>query len=434
MRIAVVGTGYVGLVTGSCFADLGNIVTCVDVDKKKIQDLKKGIVPIFEPGLEEVVRRNKNQRLLFTTDLAKAVQEADFIFIAVSTPPGKGGEADISNVKAVARGIAKSINGYKIIINKSTVPIGMGDVVTQIIKQNGPEDVSFDVVSNPEFLREGSAVMDLIKPERVVIGATRRSAAQKVAEIYKPLHCPILITDLKSAEMIKYASNAFLATKISFVNEISNLCDKVGADIQQVTKGMSYDSRIGNQFLNAGLGFGGSCFPKDVSALVDIGKKNGYPFRILPQVLAINHFQRLAYVAKVRKVLGPLKGKTLAVWGLSFKPNTDDLREAPSLTILPFLSAAGAKVRAYDPVTNEKAKEIFKKVKFFSSPYETARGADAVLVLTEWNEFKQVDFQKLKMLMKRPVLIDGRNMYEPQEMVEKGFAYTGMGRGEVLNF
>ncbi len=434
MRIAVVGTGYVGLVTGSCFADLGNIVTCVDVDKKKIQDLKKGIVPIFEPGLEEVVRRNKNQRLLFTTDLAKAVQEADFIFIAVSTPPGKGGEADISNVKAVARGIAKSINGYKIIINKSTVPIGMGDVVTQIIKQNGPEDVSFDVVSNPEFLREGSAVMDLMKPERVVIGATRRSAAQKVAEIYKPLHCPILITDLKSAEMIKYASNAFLATKISFVNEISNLCDKVGADIQQVTKGMSYDTRIGNQFLNAGLGFGGSCFPKDVSALVDIGKKNGYPFRILPQVLAINHFQRLAYVAKVRKVLGPIKGKTLAVWGLSFKPNTDDLREAPSLTILPFLSAAGAKVRAYDPVTNEKAKEIFKKVKFFSSPYETARGADAVLVLTEWNEFKQVDFQKLKMLMKRPVLIDGRNMYEPQEMVEKGFAYTGMGRGEVLNF
>jgi len=273
-----------------------------------------------------------------------------------------------------------------------------------------------------------------MKPERVVIGATRRSAAQKVAEIYKPLHCPILITDLKSAEMIKYASNAFLATKISFVNEISNLCDKVGADIQQVTKGMSYDTRIGNQFLNAGLGFGGSCFPKDVSALVDIGKKNGYPFRILPQVLAINHFQRLAYVAKVRKVLGPIKGKTLAVWGLSFKPNTDDLREAPSLTILPFLSAAGAKVRAYDPVTNEKAKEIFKKVKFFSSPYETARGADAVLVLTEWNEFKQVDFQKLKMLMKRPVLIDGRNMYEPQEMVEKGFAYTGMGRGEVLNF
>ncbi len=434
MRIAVVGTGYVGLVTGSCFADLGNIVTCVDVDRKKIQALKKGHVPIFEPGLEEIIKRNRGSRLLFTTDLAKAVQSSDLIFIAVSTPPGKDGEADISNVKAVALGIAKSINRYKIIINKSTVPIGMGDIVTQIIIKHGPKDVSFDVVSNPEFLREGSAVVDLLKPERIVIGATRRTAAQKVAEIYKPLHSPILITDLKSAEMIKYASNAFLAMKISYINEIANLCDKVGADILQVTRGMSYDSRIGSQFFNSGLGFGGSCFPKDVAALNQIGKESGYSFRILPEVLAINRYQRQLFLNKVRQALGPLKGKTLAIWGLSFKPNTDDLREAPSLTILPALVAKGAKLRAYDPVSMGKAKALFKGVKFFRNPYEAAQGTDAVLVLTDWNEFQQVDFQKLKTLVKQPIVVDGRNMYDPQEMAERGFIYHGMGRGEVANF
>ncbi len=434
MRISVVGTGYVGLVTGSCFADLGNSVICVDVDKRKIQELQKGNVPIFEPGLKEIIQRNKGHRLFFTTDLTKAVQTTDFIFIAVSTPPGKGGEADISNVKAVAKGIAKSINRYKIIVNKSTVPIGMGDVVTQIIIKNSAKEVLFDVVSNPEFLREGSAVTDLLRPERVVIGATRRSAAQKVAEIYKPLHCPVLITDLKSAEMIKYASNAFLATKISFINEISNLCDKVGADVLQVTKGMSYDSRIGGQFLNAGLGFGGSCFPKDVAALVEIGKKSGYPFRILPEVLKVNQLQRLSFAEKVRKTIGPLKGKILAVWGLSFKPNTDDLREAPSLTILPVLQGAGAKIRAYDPVSMDKAKDYFPDIKYCKSPYEAAQGSDAVLVLTDWNEFKQIDFNKLKNLVKQPFLLDGRNMYDSQELTEMGFTYTGMGRGEVLNF
>jgi UDPglucose 6-dehydrogenase len=434
MKIAVVGTGYVGLVTGACFADLGNVVTCVDVNKEKIQLLKKGHVPLFEPGLEEIIHRNRGKRLLFTTDLHKAVQTSDFIFIAVSTPPGKGGEADISNVKAVAMGIAKSINKYKIIINKSTVPIGMGDIVTQIIIKHGPKDVSLDVVSNPEFLREGSAVTDLLRPERVVIGATRRNAAQKVAEIYKPLHCPILITDLKSAEMIKYASNAFLATKISFINEISNLCDKVGADVLQVTRGMSYDSRIGGQFLNPGLGFGGSCFPKDVAALVHIGKTNHYPFRILPDVLAINENQRKLFVQKVQKAVGNLKGKTLAIWGLSFKPNTDDMREAPSLTILPALISKGAKLKAYDPVSVGHARKLFKDVKFCKTPYEAAQGADAVLVLTEWNEFKQVDFQKLRTIVHQPILIDGRNMYEAQEMAEKGFTYLGMGRGEVSSF
>ena len=434
MRIAVIGTGYVGLVTGSCFADLGNIVTCVDVNRKKIQELKKGTVPIFEPGLEDIVHRNQGKRLFFTTDLTKAVKTSDFIFIAVNTPPNKKGEADITNVKAAARSIAKAINRYKIIINKSTVPIGMGDIVTQIMIKDGPKGVAFDVVSNPEFLREGSAVADLLKPERVVIGATRRLAAQKVAEIYKPLQCPILITDLKSAEMIKYASNAFLATKISFINEIANLCDQVGADILQVTKGMSHDSRIGGQFLSAGLGFGGSCFPKDVSALVQIGKSNHYHFQILPKVLAINEYQRHYFLDLVRQAVGDLKGKTFAVWGLSFKPNTDDLREAPSLTIIPALLAKGAKVRAYDPVSMPKAKSLFPKVKYGKSAYEAAQGSDAILVLTDWNEFKQIDFSKLKTLVRQSVMVDGRNMYDSEKMAEMGFTYHGMGRGDVLSF
>jgi UDPglucose 6-dehydrogenase len=433
MRIAVVGTGYVGLVTGSCFADLGNLVTCVDVDRKKIRDLNHGIIPLFEPGLEEIIRRNR-RRLSFTTDLAKAVRSSDLIFIAVNTPSAKNGEVDITNVKAVAKGIARSINRYKIIVNKSTVPIGMGDIVAQILIKHGPKDVTFDVVSNPEFLREGSAVTDLLKPDRIVIGATRRAAAQKVAELYKPLRCPLLITDLKSAEMIKYASNAFLATKISYINEIANLCDRVGADIAQVTRGMSYDPRIGGQFFNSGLGFGGSCFPKDVAALVQIGRRNKASFRLLPEVLAVNRRQREIFLGKTRRALGRLKGKTLAVWGLSFKPNTDDLREAPSLTLLPALLSMGAKLRAYDPVSMAKAKPLFKKVKFCKNPYEAAQGADAVLILTDWNEFKQVDLQKLRSIVKQPILVDGRNMYDPQEMAEKGFAYHGMGRGENTNF
>ncbi|HET9870937.1 MAG TPA: UDP-glucose/GDP-mannose dehydrogenase family protein [bacterium] len=429
MNIAVVGTGYVGLVTGSCFADLGNQVTCVDVDARKVRELRRGVVPIFEPGLEDIVRRNKGSRLSFTTDLAGAVRDSDFIFIAVNTPPNRRGEADISNVEAVARGIARSINGYKIIINKSTVPIGMGDIVGRILRRFGPKGAAFDVVSNPEFLREGSAVTDLLKPERVVIGASRKEAAHQVAEIYKPLKCPILITDLKSAEMIKYASNAFLAAKISFVNEIANLCDQVGADILQVTQGMSYDGRIGGQFLNAGLGFGGSCFPKDVSALVQIGKHNRYSFRMLPKVLEVNQYQRRYFLKKVAKAAGPVRGKTFAVWGLSFKPNTDDLREAPSLTVVPALLAQGARVRVYDPVAMPKARGLFPKARFCKDAYEAARGADAVLVLTDWNEFKQVDLGKLRSLVKRPILLDGRNMYDAREMAEKGFAYQGMGRG-----
>ncbi len=434
MRITVVGTGYVGLVTGCCFADLGNVVTCVDIDRKKIAELKKGVVPIFEPGLEELIKRNHQQRLFFTTDLAKAVQASDFIFIAVNTPAGKNGEVDITYVREAAKGIAKSLNGHKIIINKSTVPIGAGDVVTQMIQRYASSGASFDVVSNPEFLREGSAVADLLRPERVVIGATRRAAAEKVAEIYKPLQCPIVITDLKSAEMIKYASNAFLATKISFINEIANLCDEVGADIHQVVQGMSYDSRIGGQFFNAGLGFGGSCFPKDVSGLIHIGKNNRVSFRILPQVLEVNRGQRRHFLKKVSHAVGKLKGKTLAVWGLAFKPNTDDMREAPSLTIIPALTAKGTKLRLYDPVAMPRAKSYFKKATFCKDPYEAAKGADAVLVLTEWNEFIQVDLQKLKKMVRRPVIVDGRNIYDPLELAQKGFTYHGMGRAASAIF
>jgi len=434
MRITVVGTGYVGLVTGCCFADLGNVVTCVDVNRKKIQELQKGVIPIYEPGLEEIVKRNRNKRLFFTTDLAKAVQNSDFIFIAVNTPPGKSGEVDITHVQEAAKGIARNLNGYKIIINKSTVPIGMGDIVTRIIQKHRLKKVAFDVVSNPEFLREGSAVTDLFKPERIVIGATSRSAAQQVAEIYKPLHRPILITDLKSAEMIKYASNAFLATKISYINEIANLCDQVGADILQVVKGMSYDSRIGGQFLNAGLGFGGSCFPKDVAGLAQIGKDNQFNFRLLPQVLEINRDQRKRFLEKVYRALGSLKGKTIAVWGLSFKPNTDDMREAPSLMIVPELEAKGAKLKVYDPVAMPQAKLFFKNVKYCKNPYEAAKAADAVLVLTEWNEFIQIDFNKLKKIVRKAVIVDGRNIYDPAQMAEKGFSYYGMGRGKPFIF
>jgi len=428
LRISVVGTGYVGLVTGSCFADLGHTVICVDSDKAKVASLKKGKAPFFEPGLSEVIRRNTGKRLFFTTDTAKAVKETEVIFIAVSTPPMPNGEADIRNVKAVAETIGGAMDGYKIIVNKSTVPIGMSKLVEEIVRKNAKSGIELDVVSNPEFLREGSAVGDLFQPDRVVIGAQRRKAAEKVAEIYKSLRCQVLIMDPESAEMVKYASNAFLATKISYINEVSNLCEKVGADIQHVVKGMSLDHRIGGQFFNAGLGFGGSCFPKDVAALAHISKLRGAPSRILPDVLDINRGQRDLYFKKVTQLVGPLKGKTLAVWGRAFKPNTDDMREAPSLDIVPRLVKAGAKVRAYDPEATETAGKLLKGITYCKNAYEAAKGADAILLLTEWNEFKDADFEKLKKLVKSCVMVDGRNVYDPQEMAARGFKYEGMGR------
>jgi len=418
----------VGLVTGSCFADLGHTVICVDSDKAKVASLKKGKAPFFEPGLSEVIRRNTGKRLFFTTDTAKAVKETEVIFIAVSTPPMPNGEADIRNVKAVAETIGGAMDGYKIIVNKSTVPIGMSKLVEEIVRKNAKSGIELDVVSNPEFLREGSAVGDLFQPDRVVIGAQRRKAAEKVAEIYKSLRCQVLIMDPESAEMVKYASNAFLATKISYINEVSNLCEKVGADIQHVVKGMSLDHRIGGQFFNAGLGFGGSCFPKDVAALAHISKLRGAPSRILPDVLDINRGQRDLYFKKVTQLVGPLKGKTLAVWGRAFKPNTDDMREAPSLDIVPRLVKAGAKVRAYDPEATETAGKLLKGITYCKNAYEAAKGADAILLLTEWNEFKDADFEKLKKLVKSCVMVDGRNVYDPQEMAARGFKYEGMGR------
>jgi UDPglucose 6-dehydrogenase len=429
MKLAFIGTGYVGLVTGSCFADLGHQVICVDVDKKKIARLKKGEMTIYEPGLEEVIRRNSGKRLLFASDTAQAVKASEVIFIAVSTPPLPSGQADIRNVVKVARDIGRAMNAYKIIVNKSTVPIGMSHVVGDILRKSAPAGASFDVVSNPEFLREGTAVQDLFKPDRVVIGARNSEAALKVAEIYRSLNCPVHITDPESAEMVKYASNSFLATKISFINEVANLCERVGADVVQVVKGMSLDPRIGGKFFSAGLGFGGSCFPKDVAALNHIGKLQGVPSRILPGVLQTNKGQRDSFVKKVAALAGPLRGKTLAVWGLAFKPDTDDLREAPSLDILPKLLKMGAKIRAYDPVAMPFAKKLMPKVKFCANAYEAAKGADAVLILTEWNEFKEVDLHHLKSILKRPLMVDGRNLYDPEVMAAKGFLYAGMGRG-----
>jgi UDPglucose 6-dehydrogenase len=432
MRITIIGVGYVGLVTGACFADMGNRIVCADVDKKKIQLLSKGTIPIFEPGLEEIVRRNLNHRLFFTNNIGHAVRESDFIFIAVGTPSKQNGQVDISYIEKAARVIAAHLDQYKVIVNKSTVPIGMGYLVARIIQKYSTGQTPFDVVSNPEFLREGSAVKDLLKPHRVVIGADRREIAQKVSEIYEPLHCPILLTDLKSAEMIKYASNAFLACKISFINEIANMCDQVGADIHQVTQGIALDPRIGDQFLNAGLGFGGSCFPKDVSALIQMGKKHGYQFKILPEILEVNQFQRKWFISKVKQTLGVLKGKTIAIWGISFKPDTDDLREAPSLEIIPALQKAGAHVKLYDPVCTLAAKQIFKNVQVCKTAYEAAKNADALGLLTDWNEFKQIDFKYLKSILKSPIIIDGRNIYDPHEMLENQFIYQGMGQGTRL--
>jgi len=429
MKLAFIGTGYVGLVTGTCFSDLGHRVICVDVDKKKIDLLNRGGMPLYEPGLQEVVKRNLHKRLFFTTDLAKAVKSSDVVFIAVSTPPKPNGEADIRNVLSCAREIGKALNAYKIVVNKSTVPIGMTHIVGDILRRSAPAGSSFDVVSNPEFLREGTAVQDLFKPDRVVIGARNREAGLRVAEIYRPLSCPVLIMDPESAEMVKYASNSFLATKISYINEVANLCERVGADVLQVVKGMALDARIGGQFFSAGLGFGGSCFPKDVAALNHIGKKQRTPFRILPGVLEVNKKQRMMFVDKVRHLVGPLKGRTLAVWGLAFKPNTDDMREAPSLDILPKLISLGARVKAYDPVAAPFAKRLMPRVKYCANAYEAARGADAVLLLTEWNEFKEIDLNHLKTLLKRPILVDGRNVYDPAVMASKGFQYAGMGRG-----
>ncbi|NWG32945.1 MAG: UDP-glucose/GDP-mannose dehydrogenase family protein [Chloroflexi bacterium] len=429
-QICVVGVGYVGLVTAACFADLGNRVVALDVDEKRVENLKKGIMPIYEPGLEELVNRNvKGGRLSFTTSYGEALKGAEFAFIAVGTPEGVDGAADLQYVQAAATSIAKHMTAPLIIINKSTVPIGTGDWVADIVKNAQPKPIDFAVVSCPEFLREGSAIADFMNPHRNVIGSLDKDAANKVAQLHLPLRAPIVITDLRTAEMIKYASNAFLATKISFINELADLCELVGADVKEVAAGMGYDARIGRHFLDAGLGWGGSCFPKDVQALAYMAKEKGLNPRILNEVMNVNYDRRKEVARHVESMLGGLKGKTVGMLGLAFKPNTDDMRDAPSIDISNALVAGGAKVRGYDPVARETAAPLMPAVEIFDNVYQMAEGCDALIVVTEWNEFKQLDLEKVKDLMKSPVIFDGRNIYDPARMREMGFTYRAIGRG-----
>jgi UDPglucose 6-dehydrogenase len=434
MKITVVGTGYVGLVTGTCFAELGNDVICLDIDQAKIDRLKKGEIPIYEPGLEELVLRNQKEgRLNFSTDAKAGIEWAEVIFSAVGTPPDKDHRADLSAVKAVAKTVGQNLNGYKVFVNKSTVPVGTSHMVKEIIKENLKTPMDFDVVDNPEFLREGSAVKDFLNPDRIVCGVESDRAREAMEKLYQPLvrsGRPLLFTDIHSAEVIKYASNSFLATKISFINEVANFCELVGADVTQVAKGMGLDERIGSRFLHAGIGYGGSCFPKDVQAFIQTGKDKGYEFKILEQVEAVNEAQKLRIVEKILKEIPDLNGKTVAVWGLAFKPKTDDMREASSLAIVPKLLEKGAKVRAFDPVAAENAKKILGEtnIEYFNSPFDAASGADILVLVTEWDEFRALDLQKLKATMKDTFVFDGRNVYNPEEMQKIGFKYFSIGR------
>jgi UDPglucose 6-dehydrogenase len=430
-KLCVIGTGYVGLVTGTCFADLGNLVVCMDVDETRIERLKQGIMPIYEPGLEQVVRQNVQAgRLVFTTDAVAAIKDAEFAFIAVGTPSGVDGEADLQYVRTAAESIADHAAAPIIVVNKSTVPVGTGDWVADIIRKRcGSKNLEFSVVSNPEFLREGSAINDFMNPDRVVLGSLDRHAANRVGELYMPLRCPILVTDLRTAEMIKYASNAFLATRISFINEIANMCEELGADVREVATGMGYDKRIGRAFLDAGLGWGGSCFPKDVKALAHMAVLHGTQPQLLQAVMEINRNQRRRLILKLRKALGGLNDKVIGVLGLSFKPNTDDIREAPAVEVIHLLQNEGAHVKAYDPQAMVNAAESLRRVTLCKDSYEVAEGADALVLATEWNEFKQLDFDRILKLMRQPVIMDGRNLWDDVRLREMGFTYFGIGRG-----
>jgi len=430
-QICVIGVGYVGIVTGACFSDLGNKVVALDVNEKRIENLNKGIMPIYEPGLDELVKRNVNAgRLSFTTSYKDALKDCEFAFIAVGTPSGVNGEADLQYVAAAARSIAENMTAPLIIINKSTVPIGTGDWVADIVRDAQPKPVPFSVVSCPEFLREGSAIGDFMGPHRTVIGSLDREAANKVAQLHLPLRAPIVITDLRTAEMIKYASNAFLATKISFMNEVADICEAFGADVKEVAAGMGYDARIGKYFLDAGLGWGGSCFPKDVQALAYMAKERSLETPILDSAMRVNYDRRKSAVKRTEELLGgSLKGKTVGLLGLAFKPNTDDMRDAPSIDIARELIEGGAKVRGYDPVAMEVARPLLPAVEFCDNPYDMAAGCDALIVVTEWNEFKQLNLEKVKSLLKSPIIFDGRNIYDPKLMKEMGFEYRSIGRG-----
>ena len=430
-NICVIGTGYVGLVTGVCFADLGNRVVCLDVDQKRIEGLKKNVMPIYEPGLEQLTIQNvKAGRLTFTTDYQEALAGMEFAFIAVGTPSGVEGEADLQFIRAAAESIAENINTPVVVVNKSTVPVGTGDWVADVIrKKRAGKPLDFKVVSNPEFLREGSAINDFMSPDRVVLGSLDKEAAQQVARLYASLRCPILITDLRTAEMIKYASNAFLATRISFINEIANMCEEMGADVREVAQGMGMDKRIGHAFLDAGLGWGGSCFPKDVKALEHMAVLNGTHPQLLQAVMEINRNQRRRAVLKLRKALGGLNEKVIGVLGLSFKPNTDDVRDAPALEVIRLLENEGAFVKVYDPQAMEVAAPYIKKAVFCDDPYCAVTDVDALVLATEWNEFKQLDFSRVRSLMRTPVILDGRNLWDGEALRAMGFTYFGVGRG-----
>ncbi|MBS3128329.1 UDP-glucose/GDP-mannose dehydrogenase family protein [Candidatus Woesearchaeota archaeon] len=432
MRITIFGTGYVGLVAGTCLADLGNDVTCVDIDNQKIQKLKKGSVPLFEPGLPELLTRNvREQRLFFTTDAVSALLEAEVIFIAVGTPSAEDGSVDLQYVDAVAETIGKHLSHYAVIANKSTVPVGTADRVTEIIKRHQKNKVSFSVVSNPEFLREGSAVQDFLHPDRVIVGTSDEKAKSIMEQLYKGITRPtqpLIFTDVKSAEVIKYAGNAMLATRISFMNEFARFCEKVGADIKAVAKGIGLDQRIGPRFLQAGLGYGGSCFPKDIKGILHQGKTEGSPFRILEAVDKVNQEQRIFVCEKLKKQIPHLSGKTIALWGIAFKPKTDDIREAPSLDIIRFLLKEQAQVRVFDPEAMLATKALFPSLHYAQTPYEALEGADALIIITEWNTFRELDKEKMKSLMKQPFILDARNIYEPEEIRKSGFIYVSIGR------
>lgn len=437
MNICIVGTGYVGLVTGTCFAELGNKVTCMDSDKTKIEYLKKGSMPIYEPGLEELVARNvKMGRLSFTGNLKEGVAKSEVIFIAVGTPPKNDGEADLTGIEGVSRQIAQALSStprqkqtYKLIVEKSTVPVETGKWVEHTLRVYTKGKVKFDVASNPEFLREGQAIEDFMHPDRIVLGVENKRARDLLVELYKPLGAPIVITDIKSAELIKHASNSFLATKISFINALAQICEHVGANIEKVAEGMGLDRRIGRAFLDAGVGFGGSCFPKDLDAFVKIAEKCGYDFELLRAVKKINAEQKQRIVKKIENALWILKDKVIGILGLSFKPGTDDLREAPSLDIIKALQKEGAKIKVFDPQAIPKARTLLENVAFCKDAYEVAKGSDCLVIVTEWNEFKELDFGKMKKLLHQPIVIDGRNIYDPKRMKESGFQYISVGRG-----
>lgn len=432
MHIAVIGTGYVGLVTGACFAEFGVDVTCVDIDADKIARLLQGEMPIYEPGLEQLVTKNmQSGRLRFTTDLKQAVEQALVIFLAVGTPPKSDGSPDLSFVENAARSVAEHMNGYKVIVTKSTVPIGTGEHLRELIREQLKSGLSFGIVSNPEFLREGAAINDFMRPDRVVLGSRDDEALAIMRDLYRPLYlieAPFVLTSLEAAELTKYAANAFLATKISFINEIANLCERIGCDVHDVAKAIGMDRRIGSKFLHPGPGFGGSCFPKDTRALASVAQAFGCDSMIVDAVIEVNRRQRAAMVPKIEKLVGGLAGKTIAILGLAFKPETDDMREAPAIDIITALLASGAIVRAYDPVAMDEAAEVLPAVSYSDDEYEAVTGADALVFVTEWNQFRALDMSRIRDLMKSPRIADLRNIYDPADMRELGFEYVGVGR------